>query len=64
MEDPNHDSVGCAAAILSSLATDERVALRRFAHDEGVDLPEAARMALRDWLTGHGYLESQADNDN
>lgn len=46
------------------LSGEERIALRRFANEAGEDLAEAARMALRDWLIGHGYLESQADDDN
>lgn len=52
------------AAVLSSLTPDERIALRRFANEEGVELEVAAHLALRDWLVGHGYLESSADNDN
>jgi len=56
--------VGEKLKIELELSADERIALRRFANEVGEDLAEAARMALRDWLVGHGYLESQADNDN
>lgn len=47
------------------LATDERLALRRLAHERECSLEEAAQVALRDWLIGNGYLETEdADNDN
>jgi hypothetical protein len=57
-------SIVSAVKIELELSADERIALRRFANEEDVEISEAARMALRDWLLGHGYLESQADNDN
>lgn len=43
--------------ITLDLATDESIALRRFANEQGVKLPDAAEAALRDWLIGHGYLD-------
>lgn len=43
--------------ITLDLATDESIALRRFANEQGVKLSGAAKVALRDWLIGHGYLE-------
>lgn len=41
-----------------ALPSDISIALRRFAHEQDVDLSAAAALALRDWLTGHGYLET------
>ncbi|MEO3389033.1 hypothetical protein [Mesorhizobium sp. CAU 1741] len=47
------------------LSADETIALNRAAAELGIDLPEAAQAALRDWLIGHGHLElPDADNDN
>jgi len=38
-------------------ATDERLALRQFANENGLSLEDAATRALRDWLLLNGYLE-------
>lgn len=43
--------------IALTLSTDERLALRRFANEAGEEPADAAHIALRDWLIGHGYLE-------
>lgn len=45
------------------LTTDEAIALRRLANEQGVKLPDAAEAALRDWLIGHGYLELTDEMD-
>lgn len=48
-----------------TLSADERLALRRLAQERECSLEEAAQVALRDWLIGNGYLETEdADNDN
>ena len=46
-----------------TLATDERLALRRFASERGISLEQAMTLALREWLTGNGYLEMVYDLD-
>lgn len=43
--------------ILVTLATDERLALCRFADEDGLALEQAAAVALREWLIANGYLE-------
>lgn len=51
--------------IMIELATDESVALRRFASETGEDMEDAARLALREYLIGVGMLElPESDNDN
>lgn len=45
------------------LATDESLALRRFATDQGLKLPHATQLALREWLIGAGYLEPEHELD-
>lgn len=51
--------------ITLDLATDERIALRRFANEAGEDLDTAAHIDLREFLIGIGMLElAEADNDN
>lgn len=45
------------------LPSDIRLALRRFATEQGCTLEEAAELALRDWLIGHGYLEPEHELD-
>lgn len=46
-----------------ALPTDERLALRRLALERDVSLDQAAQIALRDWLIGHGYLELAPEID-
>ena len=41
------------------LPTDVSIALRRMAAQDRLSNEDAAVMALRDWLTGNGYLEWQ-----
>lgn len=41
------------------LPTDVAIALRRMATQDRLSNEDAALMALRDWLTGNGYLEWQ-----
>lgn len=43
--------------ITLTLSTDERIALRRFAHETGEELEDAAHMALREYLISSGMLE-------
>lgn len=51
--------------ITLDLATDDSIALRRFAKETGEELAEAARIGLREFLIGIGALEiAEADNDN
>lgn len=51
--------------ITIDLATDEAVALRRFANETGEDLDAAAQLAVREFLIGIGMLElPESDNDN
>jgi hypothetical protein len=57
MRDAGGSSMALIRPILVTLTTDERLALRRLANDRGVDLEEAAAVALRDWLMANGYLE-------
>ncbi len=47
--------------IAIELASDERIALRRYANDIGEDLETAAHTGLRDWLTLIGELEEAYD---
>ncbi|TKT80016.1 hypothetical protein [Aquamicrobium sp. LC103] len=49
--------------ITIELSTDERLALRRFANENGRSLEDAAAAALRDWLIGTGYLEMLDEMD-
>lgn len=46
-----------------TLSTDERLALRRFATERGLSLEQAMTLALREWLTGNGYLEMAHELD-
>jgi len=51
--------------IALDLATDESLALRRFANETGGDLEAAAHLAVREFLIGIGMLElPESDNDN
>lgn len=43
--------------ITLDLATDESIALRRFANETGEKLDAAAHIGLREFLIGAGYLE-------
>lgn len=45
------------------LAADLRKSLHRFAADRGLDVTEAAELALRDWLISFGYLEPEHELD-
>jgi hypothetical protein len=48
-----------------TLATDESIALRRFANETGEELEDAAHIGLRDFRIGIGLLELPASgNDN
>ena len=49
--------------ITLDLATDESLALRRFANETGEELDAAAHIGLHDWLIGHGYLDLPHDLD-
>lgn len=40
-----------------------RIALGRFAAERGILVEEATAEALRDWLTGHGYLKLPAEDE-
>lgn len=40
-----------------AFSSDEILALRRLAEHYNCDPERAARMALRDWLIGHGYMD-------
>lgn len=46
-----------------TLSTDESIALRRFASADGVDLPAAAQVAIREFLISLGMLELEHDLD-
>ncbi len=51
--------------ITLTLSTMERIALRRFAHETGEELEDAAHIGLREFLIGIGMLElPESDNDN
>lgn len=51
--------------ITLDLATDESLALRRFANETGEELDAAAHIGLREFLIGIGMLElPESDNDN
>lgn len=51
--------------ITIELAIEESIALRRFAHETGEDLDDAARIGLREFLISTGMLEMlEGDNDN
>lgn len=51
--------------ITLTLATDESIALRRFANETGEELDAAAHIGLREFLIGIGMLElPESDNDN
>jgi len=39
------------------------IALRRMAAENATSLDHAAMVALRDWLTAHGYLELEHELD-
>lgn len=43
--------------ITLDLATDESIALRRFANETGEDLKDAAQLAIREYLISVGMLE-------
>lgn len=47
--------------ITLTLSTDERIALRKFAHETGEELEDAAHIALREFLIGAGMLELEHD---
>lgn len=49
--------------ITLDLATDESIALRRFASETGEDLDAAAHMAIREYLISVGMLELQHELD-
>lgn len=51
--------------ITLDLATDESIALRRFANETGKELDVSAHIGLREFLIGIGMLElPESDNDN
>lgn len=51
--------------ITLDLATDESLALRRFANETGEDLDAAAHIGLREFLIGIGMLElPESDNED
>jgi len=51
--------------IALTLATEESIALRRFANETGENLDDAARLALREYLISIGMLElPEGDNDD
>lgn len=43
--------------ITLTLATDEAIALRRFANETGEELEDAAQLAIREFLISVGMLE-------
>lgn len=47
--------------ITLTVSTDERIALRRFAHETGEELEGAAHIALREFLISSGMLELEHD---
>lgn len=46
-----------------TLATDESIALRRFASERGMSLEQATTFALREWLIDNGYMEMAHELD-
>ncbi|SFJ57661.1 hypothetical protein [Aerobium aerolatum] len=45
------------------IATDEAIALRRFAKEYQIDPDQAARFVLREYLIASGYLELEHELD-